>query len=548
MTALAQSWNRTTLFDPVNPGLLLQAANEQCLPELLPGVGNPTCGAFEFEHRVNNWSNDELASAQLLGTPNAPYIDAEGKSSGLRLLVFYRGHLLNQGEVYPPQGSMTLPPDQDPYHEASHVYTLPPLADDRWQAVVARSVGTAIGVNPPTQQGQLFRIPLQGSTPMRLKRSAPGQATLADRELRTVNPLIDSVGYILFNGRGAASADFDQNNLLYIHASDTLSTPVGYDVRLISEQPQTIDSPLGVLQTVSYDFDSADPLALWNMTLPPPGQLLGTANSRVTIRIEGDGTQNQVALSAFASKFRASLINSDSQSELPSSDPIHPGGDDVVAFKVSQQRVGPLGISTGPATLRSPIFAARSGQYALALAYDGPQLTVNDFCDPAICGPAVTAAGLNGAPIPIKYRIQISVLSCPNGSFPTQTGGCQEVKCPTNNSFPINDPLYREAGNLGLWSAGGWLPDGNGFTSPIVTSTPSAASLLGPPGRGSPTVAVVGGRIHYDTSPCARGRSVRRWGLICRPATSALASSWPLGSSVSTTVAPFTSGESKASL
>ncbi|MFN8443055.1 MAG: hypothetical protein U0175_19940, partial [Caldilineaceae bacterium] len=136
VTSATQSWNRTTIFDPINAGLILKAANEQCPGDFILPIIH--CGAFSLHSKADDWSADEMILTQNLSNPDAPFIPNNATTRGMRLVVYYSGPSLSEGVATTP-GLGALPKaDLPPYYSADHVYTIPQLPNNKWQAVVSR--------------------------------------------------------------------------------------------------------------------------------------------------------------------------------------------------------------------------------------------------------------------------------------------------------------------------------------------------------------------------------------------------------------------------
>ena len=471
VTTAAQGWLPNVFTS--NNGILLRVEKETCdLPDFSLSIANPDCGAFYFDQQPS-WSLDDLQYTQFNSDPNAP---AVGTSTvgGLRLIVFYTGPTLVENGVvnmnqWPGQN---MPPNSEPpspYYMTDHLYTVPTMPTTRWQALVARSFAPAVGPVTPTLVGlgNAYRVYLRESVPLKLR------AENDSFEIRNVTAPKDKVGYMLLDGRGTVSPFTDNPLVLRVPGSVNTLAPVGYDLRLMREDTTTISTTLGTQFIVNATFDSAEPLKLYNLKLP-----VGS-NTRVKITVNGDSTRPGTYLSLFADDFRAHIVNSDSQIDLPTSDNL-----DV---QTSQQTIADWQLSKSISGTSSTIFTPQAGQYALAVSYSGPALTVYDeeACGSEFC---------NFSVIPIKYNIRIETLSCAPGSFPTQNGTCQKLVCPNTATFPYNSATYTETSGLGFWSAAGWDVNGNS----IVTDT---APLIGPTGHLTPTVAVIGGVIHATTNP-----------------------------------------------
>jgi hypothetical protein len=498
VTSAAQAWKRTTIFDPVNMGLLLRADNEQCISPIA-GVAIQNCGVFMFYRTPDNWSNDELIATQYFSNPNAPYLDPNSTTRGVRLIVFVQGPTLVQNSVVdvPTPGGLGLPPgDTTPFFGADHAYVIPQIPNNRWQAVVSRGITDTKGADPNTCVAPCVQYTsLAGAMPMKVQvNDSETGAQLLDRTLQSVAPVKNELGYILLNGRGAQGEYTDTDLQLRVSTATGAGMPARYDLRLIGEQTTPISATVGTRQTTNYVFDSADPLALWNVKLLP-----GTVN-RITVQVLGDGTQGAGYSNTYAGQFRAQLVRSTSHEAMPAST----GGKGVL--KQWQLAMQPKS---------SGFITAETGQYALAIAYNGPRLTVRDIenCGAEICTDKV---------IPIKYDLRIQVTSCPAGEFPTQDGGCQKVECPNTTNFPANASTFEEVGGLRVWNKAGWTRNGNSG----VTIASNSAPLVGPPGGAAPTVAVIGGSISYTQTNTIKLSSKSTVILVQCPPINSASGAW----------------------
>ncbi|MFN8446901.1 MAG: fibronectin type III domain-containing protein [Caldilineaceae bacterium] len=405
---------------------------------------------------------------QNLSNPDAPFIPNNATTRGIRLVVYYSGPSLSEGVATTP-GLGALPKaDLPPYYSADHVYTIPQLPNNKWQAVVSRGFAPAQGSANPNQPGlnNAYRSYLRGSFPMKVQiNDSKSSAQLLDRTLGSVTPVSGDAGYLLLDGRGTQTQYTDSALQLRVGNATSDPAPIGYNLELIGEQPQPIAPAIGVAKQVDYEFDSADPLALWNLVLP------ANSTSRVSIQITSDGTRPGSYTQLFANRFQAQVAHSNSQQNMP----LSTGGAGTVAQW-----------SLAVNTTSSNFITSEAGQYALAIAYHGPQLTVYDEedCAKEFC---------NSKVIPVKYSLQIKILSCAAGEFPTQSGGCQKVECP-NNTWVFNSTTFQDAGGMRIWSKSGF--NRNGSSGDTINS--GIAPMIGPTG-GSPTVAVVGGKVSYTT-------------------------------------------------
>ncbi len=477
--AQAQGWLYTGTFAPDVPGILLRAENEECDPEnFTVNYLTSSCGAFYFFNRPDNWTTTDLENSQINSTPDAPALNSS-TSGGVRVIIFYSNKqtLLENSVIRMDGDATTLPQGLEknpPYYHADHLYAVakPPA---RWQAVVARSQGTPIGVYPPLQQGPLgtFRTPLRGGMALDLRANNDAFS------LRKAAPGDDKVSYLLINGRGTGSNLFDQTlPLRTTHSPDatTVSTATtGYDLRLIAEQG-TLNAPLNQLQTLTIPFDSNDPLALLNLQLP------AGSTSRVKVQVVADGTQNLTYGKLYAETFEAKVVRSDNQATVVTSD----------FNDLTEGKPWPL---AGDHATASGFIYQQPGQYALAIRYNGPQLDVRDIvaCSDEICPVEV---------VHIQYHLKVSVLACPANSFPTNGGTCQKLICPNTGTFAAAPTTYREAAGFAYWSQAGWNGDSNATTANSKIIADGAAPLIGPVRTNgvanAPTVAVLGGRISYD--------------------------------------------------
>lgn len=474
ITTQAQAWLPTQAFVE-NNGLLLSNDNELCAPTVL-GHQIGSCGYFVFDEKPSNWAADDLDTTQRSLDPNDPATPATAQG-GLRILVFYSGPTLleNQPVSVSQQGGGALPQGQDPYYHADHVFGIPPLPTNRWQAAVVRSFGAATGLNPPTSANPTYRRGLQGSVPLSLRSDDDGL------EYTSLQPSNNTVAYMLLDGRGQVS---DPNRKYKLHLKPTTLNPEAeeYDVRLMSETGSF--QPNNGAVTKNYTFDSKDPLALWNLQLTPG------SNNRIDIEVSGDSTKDQVYLDN-ARFFSPQVFHGAGQLDFKLSENGGP-----VGKLVTDGQVHPHDAGIAPSmSFHGSIFTAQAGQYALALAYNGPEIA-------GMAIPPCSKEFCNDPPqvIPVRYGMTVTVTSCANGAFPTSKGACQVVACPTLNAFPINSNpnKYREAGGFGLWNQDGW--DAAGTQANSLHPANAAAPMIGGPNRAAATIAVIGGTVSYNGS------------------------------------------------
>lgn len=456
VTELAQSW----LARPfTNHGILLRTEREFCKQS------DKTCGGFYFG-LPSTWTDAELQATEDASTPDLPVVEPS-PASGIRLLVYYNGPALVEGAVVDmtDQAAGYWSPSGAPYFHADHEYRVPPLPAGRWQALVARGFGATQGPNP-SEAGKPFIRPLQGSLPLDLRN--PNGAPLAN-----TTPLQGNVGYILLNGRQHSG----QEALLRVQQADGASSE-GYDVRLIGERG-SLDATLGSSEfTEIVNFDSADPFALWNVTMPPG------STSRVDIAISvTPPTTNAYTGSDYSPSFRAELI---------------PGRGAFQAGNSSQNSMpGSPASDRFGVTRFSSSFTAEPGPYALALAYNGPRV---DYIPGLFATQSLPASGESratqvGSPAPerLTYTVQVRITSCADGSYPTEDGKCERVACPDQS---VADTGYREQGGLAFWSVGGWgVADTNGIFKSIRSDT---ALMIGLP-KQPPHIALIGGEVNLRT-------------------------------------------------
>lgn len=471
VTSLVQGW-----YAGANYGIMLRTENEFC------AVNPNGCGLFYLgpvygQDGDNAWTDEELQTVEDDSIPSQP-ADLVSGNGGVRLMVFFSGpELSSEGQVIkPPVGYLSNPSFSDPHFHADHEYRLTTPLPTHWQAVVARGMGSTFGPNPPQ-----FDVPLgqnlTGTVLMELRGTDDDLYMPYSDEDRRFQPN-GSLSYILLNGRAASG----RQHHLRVKPKDGGGVPLGYDMRLIGEK-ENIVAVVDSSVVRNYELDTRDPLALWNVNF---GGLPAGSNVRVDIGITGhnswNGSANYGTLYNYAREFSSQLYRGG-------------GGYSYLGFGSPHIVLGSNAPDTGDieygaVRLSSPIFTPeRSGSesdYALALAYNGPQMNV-----------LTTRYGSGEFPPleehPMEFTYEVRVTACSEGTFPTKSGACQQIKCPSN-AFEAGD--RRSHGGLQLWSEEGWSASG----APAVSTLGGVAPLIGAPGAAAPGVVVLGGQIgYYDT-------------------------------------------------
>lgn len=478
ITSAAQGWLRTEQLGNIgggvsNGGILIKAANEQCNLVAPGGAATANCGAFTFAHKLDNWSAFEMDFTQSFAKPDNPAVvqGNDTTNAGVRLLVFYSGPALAEGQVREMStvGGSALPAsDNDPYYRADHAYTVPAMPTDRWQAVVVRGRTQPQNVNPPIVRGyaNAYKVPVAGALGITMQMNdSQGGAQLNDRVIQSVNPGLGEIGYILFNGRGTPAAATSSPMTARIDSGIGIDDAVRYDVRHIKEAG-AMTGVTGQSQSYFLALSSSDPLALYNLTLP------AGANSRIDARFTLNAQTDASYLSALGPNLRMQILSSGTQTEMPTSDE------------------SAMDFATGEAT--SGLITPSNGQMALVIANHGPEVVgyEQEPCQGEICGDEPIHA------IAISYDITIKITSCAGGEYPTANGGCQKVECPTNAFADAN--IRDASAGLRLWSQTGWT-DAN-KNALLATSLGGAyAPLLGTTANGGRAhVAALGGQISYN--------------------------------------------------
>lgn len=467
VTTLVQNWFNSG----PNYGIMLRTENEFC------SINPNNCGVFYLGPVYGQdgdyaWTRDELQTIEDQSTESQP-ADLVSGNGGVRLMVFFSGPTLSEGQVIkPPIGYLANPSFSDPYFHADHEYRMTTALPTHWQAVVARGMGSTIGPNPP-----VFDVPLgqtlTGTVSLELRDTDDDLYVPYSDEDRRFQPN-GNLSYLLLNGRAVSGR---QHNLR-VKPKDGGGVPLGYDVRLIGEKENLIAvSNSSIVR--NYELDSGDPLTLWNVSF---GGLPAGSNVRVDVEITGHNSRywnDAGTLYNYAREFNAQLYRGGGGNYYQGFGSPH------IVLGSNAPETGD--IAYGTVRLSSPIFTPeRSGSesdYALALGYNGPQMAI-----------LTTYYGGGEFPPfeerPMKFLYRVRVTACSEGTFPTKSGTCQQIQCPST-SFPAGN--RRTHGGLQLWSETGWSASG----PPAVSTLGLIAPLIGAQGDVAPHVAVVGGQISY---------------------------------------------------
>lgn len=425
VTDLAKSWFNPPLFGPsASSGVMLRTENEFC--SLTPDG----CGGF-YINRPSSWSDGELQHTETFSQPAKPFITRIG-TSGIRLLVYYSSATIKEGDrlsnnTRNPRG--TVPP----YYHADHEYRIAPLPANRWQAVTVRGIGPTTGSDPPQTNTAFIRQPV-GSLPLELYNNAipvvPANGSLATN---------GGVGYVMLNGHKAPGATPQ------LRIKTPGGNPQGYDIALVGQQSTTIATTaipagaLGTTQQIQYTFDTADPLALWNISVAP------NSNSRVDIAFPSYQPLPSAPVTVglyneYVGKFQAHLYAGNTSAfSSPVDQPLELLDNKNTSFDINSSDGGQYHLSK--------TFAADSNIYGLALVYNGPHVDWSYIPPPKLADVSQ-----------LTFTVRVRVTSCRpdaegNPSFPTQTGTCQVVKCPS-----LSTP--KKEGYTRYWSAPverGWM-------------------------------------------------------------------------------------------
>ncbi|NJK81793.1 MAG: hypothetical protein HC914_18700, partial [Chloroflexaceae bacterium] len=426
-------------------GVVLRTENEFC--RLDPNG----CGGF-YINTPSSWTDAEVQTTEELSTPANPVVPPTG-NSGIRLLVYYTGATITEGAVISnearnPRGT------EPPYYHADHEYRIAPLPADRWQAVAVRGIGPSFGGDPPAIDTTFTRT-IRGSLPLELRDGATRRVPASTNGSLSTS---GGVGYVMLNGRNAPGA----TPQLRIKAP--AGEPFGYEVEMVGQNAtiSTVPIPggqLGNTQVIRYFFDTEDPLALWNINVPPG------SNSRVDIAVPGYNPQiSPPPMSVYTQNvgaFQAHLYaDNGSAYSSPADQPLELLSNNNTS--VGQYRL-------------AKTFAAETDTYGLALAYNGPRIDWG-----FLRGPSLTDVAR------VTFTIEVRVTAClpdaeGNPSYPTAAGTCQVVKCPSAFTPVQNTTLT----GVRLWNDGGWT---NG-RSTVSGLTP----FVGSQNPAQPGLAVVSG-------------------------------------------------------
>ena len=507
VTSAVNSWLYTastgteTLFEK-NGGLLLRASNEACP---LGVVFDPTCGALGFANPGDNWAAGAAETAQS-ESADAPYFTSN-QESGVRLVVFYNGPTLVEGTTLTlnPVGGGGMPPGDYPYYQVdsyaetssdgmNHIYTLPATPNNRWQAVAVRGFGptsTATVTGNNAVDYAVTTTPKTGALPL-------GLFTQGDKEnvfipWRTV--ATNNVSWLLRNGRGTPPT-ISEPRQLRVGGNSMDVPPAGYDIRLIKER-ETLQTTIPLSKTtVTRFYDTSKPMDVWNLNLP--------AGSNTEIKVEfgtfnsGDGDNiHTLDFKTLDDQFDMVLVNSDDQLDWGGSDRYKagaiPGNTPGYTELVRQSSQG-VQIPSYNAVYSADVQNVPGGQFALVLNYNGPTTRVDNYEPPPSVAAAADAIPQDvvpaaGQPTFVALAFKITILSCPNGSYPDANGNCRAVRCPANNVAAGNKRIVED---MMVWSEGGWTAG-----DPTATTLASGpAPLIGKADGSQPTVAILGDLIY----------------------------------------------------
>ncbi len=511
VTTAVNSWLNTastgneTFFEK-NGGLLLRASNEACP---IGVVFDPTCGALGFDQPGDNWAAGaaETAHSESADTP----FYTSNAESGVRLVVFYTGPTLveNAPLTLNPLGASGMPPGDYPYYQVdsyaetssdgmNHIYNLPATPTDRWQAVAVRGFGqtsTATVTGNNAFDYSVTTTPKSGALPLAL-------FTQGDQEnifipFRTV--ATNNVSWLLRNGRGTPP-NITEPRQLRVGGNQMAVPPSGYDIRLIKER-ETLQTTIPLSKTtVTRFYDTSLPMDVWNLNLP--------AGSNTEIKVEfgafnsGDGDNiHTLDFKTLDDQFDMVLVNGQTQLDWGGSDRYKsdaiPGNTPGYTELVRQSSQG-IQVPSYNAVYSADVQNVPAGQMALVLNYNGPTTRVDNYEPPPALAAAADAIPTDivpaaGQPTLVALAFKITILSCPNGSYPDANGNCRAVRCPANNVAAGNKRIVED---MMVWSEGGWTAG-----DPTATTLSSGpAPLIGKADGSQPTVAILGD-LTYNKNP-----------------------------------------------
>lgn len=478
----ARTWLSQIDINSANNGVMLRLLNDLSSSSA-PGscLAFNSCGGFSFNPKPDSWSDSELKFTEENSSLNNPAVEPSERG-GIRAIFYYTGPNLAEGTTMTMDnvGSSNVPPgSQAPslFYHADHLYNLPPIPSDRWQAIVVRGFGPAVGVNPPILPGQNWTRPLAGSLSLDLRDAADQES------FNSVKAPAGQVGYIIRNGYGQSDAPGAM--LLRVGAPGT-PTPEGYDVRLIRDRnPGSFvmsGANEGIPQTRTFTHSSNSPLSLWDMQFSPGGY------SAVYVTVQQNMTN---APAGVINKFHAQLVHSSMRSET------------IASLGGAEER-GPVNLNMIDGVGTNAFLVEPGQRYALALAYHGPNFYTADP-PPVPESTDVTPAEADpneppteaGGPYQLSFTVKITAISCGAGKLPTPGGTCQPVQCPNVNS----DAQYREAEGIGLWSPSGWTGNAQAGSSYLNDPEEDPAPWAGPVRTNQPnqpTMLVTGGQFVFN--------------------------------------------------
>lgn len=455
ITTQARQWGSLL---GANYGLMLKTARESCKAD------RHGCGGFYFD-QARGWTDDELEDIEKRSEEDYVYIP-HSNTGGVRLLVFFAGPSLSEGQVLPPDGNRTSAPSSgDPYYHAGHEYRLN-SSSNKWVAAVTRGYGNTFGVSTPDDYTDVYGRHTEGSLPLQLTNSG-GAASLPKSENDMRFQPHGSISYIILDGRDLSS----QNYYVRVHPPAAEAVPSrGYDIRLITEEGSVQVKSNGTTQSSSTAFHTDTPLHLWNLDF---SGLPAGSNVRVQVAIQGSNA-NSREIYDYARNFGAYMFDDDDDQNLYGL-----GSDGRIDLKGNAPPSGLLEL--GHLAFNSPIFAPDGANYLLALDYNGPDIyrILDRVCSGEFCHDEIN---------PLYFIYRLNITACAQGAFPTKDGRCQQINCPSSSG--------RAYSRLRLWSQAGFSTEGQ-YT--VSNDGESAPLIGGPDSNDAPTVAVVGGQIRYQS-------------------------------------------------